>query len=369
MIKMKKIIAGIVTVAVCGCALGALADARKNCLNALAEYDRIMQKRLQGSFTPQDSIDQANSLKASLAAYDEWAVGSESNNMPEDMAKAIGRHYNDYTVASIYMMQNKDYKDAYDMLRACVDLPDNPLIGKGIVNPQNDRGELAFHQGVAATQAGMREQALIAYEKAFELGFNEQQLFDSAILAAEQSGDKDLAYRWAERGAEKYGISSLYREYMIKYAIEKDLLKALDLVNKTIEADPDNIKWYNKRVIIYEKLHDHKASLLDLWRITQLAPEDAMSRYNYGMKLHFMATLAENLGNGSKTDKEEKKRLTQQAAEELETACRLGLANKTAQSSHIVNKSLNILDQIYHANGDKEGKKRVAEYRKQLSGK
>lgn len=369
MIKMKKIIAGIVTVAVCGCAFGALADARKNCLNALAEYDRIMQKRLQGSFTPQDSIDQANSLKASLAAYDEWAVGSESNNMPEDMAKAIGRHYNDYTVASIYMMQNKDYKDAYDMLRACVDLPDNPLIGKGIVNPQNDRGELAFHQGVAATQAGMREQALIAYEKAFELGFDEQQLFDSAILAAEQSGDKDLAYRWAERGAEKYGISSLYREYMIKYAIEKDLLKALDLVNKTIEADPDNIKWYNKRVIIYEKLHDHKASLLDLWRITQLAPEDAMSRYNYGMKLHFMATLAENLGNGSKTDKEEKKRLTQQAAEELETACRLGLANKTAQSAHIVNKSLNILDQIYHANGDKEGKKRVAEYRKQLSGK
>lgn len=365
----KKIIAGIVTAAVCGCAVGAYADARENCLNSLAEYDRIMQKRLQGSFTPQDSIDQANSLKASLAAYDEWAVGSESNNMPEDMAKAIGRHYNDYTVASIYMMQNKDYKDAYDMLRACVDLPDNPLIGKGIVNPQNDRGELAFHQGVAATQAGMREQALIAYEKAFELGFDEQQLFDSAILAAEQSGDKDLAYRWAERGAEKYGISSLYREYMIKYAIEKDLLKALDLVNKTIEADPDNIKWYNKRVIIYEKLHDHKASLLDLWRITRLAPEDAMSRYNYGMKLHFMATLTENLGNSTKADKEEKKRLTQQAAEELETACRLGLANKTAQSSHIVNKSLNILDQIYHANGDKEGKKRVAEYRKQLSGK
>lgn len=335
---------------------GPKADA---CVASLAEYDRLMAKRSGGSLEQADSVAMIESLRSALASFKEsFADGEEPD---ASAAKAMGSHYNDYTVAGIFMFQDRDYRGAYDIWDACVELPDIADVAAAIKNPQNSRGELAFNRALAATQAGMRQETLDAYEKAYQLGYEEQQLFDGAINTAQQMKQNETAYMWSDRAQQKFGMTSVYREYMIKIATDMDTGKGIALATETIEADPGNPKWYNLRVIGYERLKNHDKSLEDLRKITEIAPNDAMAQYNYAGKLMFLANMARN----EKTaDKKQLKQMFAEAAEAFEKVC--NMPADTRVSRHAIEKSINYLDQIYWQNGDKAGRKRVEAYRKAL---
>lgn len=332
------------------------------CVASLAEYDKIMTKRSGGSLEPADSIAMMDHLRSALVQFKESIADGEE---PDSIAaKAIGSHYNDYTVAGIFMFQDRDYRGAYDMWEACVSLPDIPAVNAAVKNPQNSRGELAFNRALAATQAGLRQETLEAYEKAYNLGYQEAQLFDGVINMAQQMKQNETAYMWCDRAQQKFGMNSLYREYMIKSAMEMDVNKGIALATESIETDPQNPKWYTLRVIGYERLKDHSKSIEDLRKVSELAPQDAMAQYNYAVKLMFLANMARNEHTA---DKKELKKMYDEAAVAFEKVCTLP-ANSRA-SRHAIEKSLNYLDQIFYSNGDKAGRKRVETYRKALNNK
>lgn len=327
------------------------------CLEDFSEYDKLMLKRSQGPLSQQDSTAMMQHLVSALNNFKEHKA-SQGENIPDDLAKAIGKHYNDFTVAGIFMFQNEDYKGAYSIWEACVDLPDNPSILSAITNIQNDRGQIAFNRAIAATQAGMKTEALASYDKAYTLGYNDNQLFDSAIMMAEQARDYVSASKWAQRGVERMGQTSIYRDYLIKYASLSDLNKAVELCTETIAIDPNNPKWYNRRIEANEKLKNHEAVLEDMKKVTELSPSDPVAMYNYGAKKMYITNIAKNEKSASK---EELKAMYAEATASLEKACEV--ANGDQRTMPAVVKSLNMLDQYYHDHGDKAGKKRVEEYR------
>lgn len=344
------ILAGVLTVMA--------GDAEQKALKAFADYDAIMQKRAGGTLDANDSIAMQQNLKAALAGFRQWRQEAGGAEMPDELAKAIGAHYNDFTVAGIFMFQARDYAGAYDIWEACVELPDNPAVAEAVKNPQNPRGLLAVNRALAATQAAMYPEALAAYDKAFALGYDDRQLFDSAVTLSQQTGDNADALKWACRGAAKYGRNSVYREYEIKYTTEIDPAKGVELATESIGENPGEARWYNMRVIAYERLKRNEDALADLRKVTELTPADPMAWYNYGNKLLYMANLGRN---GNTLDKNAYKTALNEAAEALEQAVKCSTGER--KSMHAVVKSLNFLDQIYAQTNDKAGKKRVADYR------
>lgn len=332
------------------------------CVASLAEYDKLMSKRSGGTLAEADSVAMVDHLRSALEQFKESIADGEE---PDPVAaKAIGTHYNDYTVAGIFMFQDRDYRGAYDIWEACVSLPDIPDVNAAVTNPQNSRGELAFNRALAATQAGLRQETLEAYDKAYSLGYEEAQLFDGAINMAQQMKQNEIAYMWSDRAQQKFGMNSLYREYMIKSAMEMDTNRGVALATESIEADPANPKWYTLRVIGYERLKDHSKSIEDLRKVSELAPQDAMAQYNYAAKLMFLANMARNEHTA---DKKELKKMYDEAAVAFEKVCTLPADSRA--SRHAIEKSLNYLDQIFYSNGDKAGRKRVETYRKALNNK
>lgn len=330
------------------------------CLSNFTQYDNLMRKRSQGQLSEADSISMVDNLRSALANFKEYRKDNE-NPISEEVAKAFGKHYNDFTVIGIFMFQSQDYKGAYDIWEACVDIPDDPMIASQISNMQNSRGQLAFNRAMAATQTGMKDEAMSSYEKAYQLGYNDNQLFDAAIMMAEQARDYSLAERWAQRGIEKAGNTSIYRDYQIKYAMMQDPAKGVELCTETIAIDPTNPKWLTRRIEANEKLQNHEAVLEDMAEIIKLKPNDPVSLYNYGAKKMFVT----NNARANKTaGKEQLKEMYSDASSAFESA--LKAANGEKSSMPAVIKSLNALDKYYHETGDKAGKKRVEEYRKKL---
>ena len=158
-----------------------------------------------------------------------------------------------------------------------MELPDNPAVAEAVKNPQNPRGLLAVNRALAATQAAMYPEALAAYDKAFALGYDDRQLFDSAVTLSQQTGDNADALKWACRGAAKYGRNSVYREYEIKYTTETDPAKGVELATESIGENPGEARWYNMRVIAYERLKRNEDALADLRKVTELTPADPMA--------------------------------------------------------------------------------------------
>lgn len=350
------------SIAILGACAASAADFTGDSLKDFAEYDKLMLKRGKGQISEADSVAMNGYLKSALANYRSWrAETGDSVPVPAELAKTFGSHYNDFTVAGIFMFQDRDYRGAYDIWEACVDVPDAPEVAAALTNAQNSRGQIAFNRAMAATQAGMEAEALASYDKAYELGYADDQLFDSAIMQAEQARDYALARKWAARGVEKKGPASVYRDYQIKYATAADPAEGEALCTEAIAADPGNPRWYNLRVIAYEKMKNHEASLADLRKITELTPDDPVAFYNYGGKLMFMANYARNEKTAKK---DELKKMYADAAAAFEQA--VTKSNGDRRSMPAVVKSLNSLDQIYHTSGDKAGKKRVEQYRRTL---
>lgn len=332
----------------------------KMILDNFANYDNLMRKRSEGPLNSADSVSMLVYLKEALDNYNSLKKDS-AVPISEELAQAFARHYPDYTVAGIFMFQSNEFKNAYEIWGGCVDVPDDPIIDNLIENRQNSRGQLAYNRALAAIQAGMGAEALSSYEKAFELGYFDNQLFDSAIMLSEQQKDFASASKWAKRGIEKNGESSIYKDYLIKYKISENPEEALIICTETIGLDPKNPRWYNRRMEANEKLHNHEAVLVDMKIVTELAPNDPVTFANYGLKMIFVANMAKYENAASKEDL---KKMYDEGTKALEHA--LELAKAEQKNMPAIAKSLNALDKYYHEIGDNGGKKRVVEFRKKF---
>ena len=349
-------------IAVSLCSLSSYSnESEATALNSFSNYDAIMLKRSQGPISESDSTLMITNLKTALQNYKEWKKSPEYTLGSEQLSKAMASHYNDFTVAGIYMFQAKDYQGAYEIWEACVEIPDDKDVAANLSNMQNSRADLAYNRAIAATQAGMHNEALQSYEKAYVLGYTDKQLFDSAILTARNLKQYDSALNWCARGMERHGQTSVYRDQMINIATSLNPEKAVALATEAIGIDPENAKWYNMRAVANEKLKKHDAVLSDLKLIATMKPEDGMAQYNYASKLMFKAN---EFRADKNSKKEDIKKMYDQAIEAFEKVCQL--PKDGGRNNHAIEKSINYLDQFYHQNGDKAGKKRVQKYREAL---
>lgn len=328
------------------------------CIENFNQYDNLMRKRSTGPLSESDSISMINHLRSAVENFNK-IQNDIDNPISAEIAGAIGKHYNDFYVMGVFMFQNKDYKGAYEIWKACVDFPDNPEIGESISNMQIDRGQLAFNRALAAVQGGMKEEALKSFEKSYELGYTDNQLFDSAIMTAEQARDYQTASLWAKRAVQKFPSAATYQDYVIRYASMESPEKGLEACAAAIAIEPQNPRWYTRRIEINEKMKNHDAVLADMKKVLEITPDDPVALYNYGAKKIFVTNNAKNEKTASK---EELKSMYADAESALERACQM--ANGDSRTMPAVIKSLNTLDRIYHERGDKAGKKRVEEYRK-----
>lgn len=340
----------------------ASSDGQHRALEAFAAYDSIMRNHTGGPFQPADSIALSRNLTDALDGFREWRRQAPGEPVPDTLAEAVGRHYNDFSLFGIFMYQNQDFRGAYDMWEGCVDLPDDPAISRAVVNPANPREIIAANRAVAARQAGMTSEALALYRKAISLGYDDKGVFDSAIALAQSSGDRTVMLEWFRMGVEKYGRNSLYREYEIKYTIEDDPLQGYELASQSIAEFPDNPKWYNMRVSAAERLQRHESVLADLRRVTELTPGDPQVWYNYGNKLFRMAEMARNDADLSIEELNER---FLRAADVFEQVIALSKGDKFKR--HLVVNSLNYLHYSYDCTQNKEGLKRWKQYKKQFN--
>lgn len=286
--------------------------------------------------------------------------GKIKTKYSRDIVKTIVAHYGDFDNAARYLWEAQDYKGAYKAWGIFLSMDQNPVFAKSLNVPHDTiMGELAYNQALAAWQGEMLDEALKAFEYAKNKGYNKKSLYDYAISVAAQAQKNDVVYALAAEGYKYYGKEDpKFIQLIINGYIEKQNYdQANVMLDEALAADPNNAVYYNLKGVICESQKDNENASVLYKKATEIDPNNASARYNYGRKLceqaYAISDSSANLTQAeyNKVRAEQIDPLLRQAAEQLEKAFELDEENQRD--------ALRYLRNVYYNLGDDANLKRV----------
>lgn len=329
-------------------------------------YDNLSAKRQLGQQVSGSEIG-----NAIIDGYNYYMTALPLDSVPDkkgkiktkysrDIVKTVVAHYADFDNAARYLWEAQDYKGAYKAWGIFLSLDQNPVFAKNLTVPHDTiMGELAYNQALAAWQAEMLDEALVAFFYAKMKGYNKKALYDYAISVAAQAQKNDVVYALAAEGYKYYGNEDpKFIQLIINGYIEKQNYdQANAMLDEAIVADPTNAVYYNLKGVICESQKDNVAAA-DLYKkAVEIDPANASARYNYGRKLCEQAyAISDSSANMSQAEynkvrAEQIDPLLRQAAEHLEKAFELDEDNQRD--------ALRYLRNVYYNLGDEANLKRI----------
>ena len=300
--------------------------------------------------------------------------GKVKTKWSKQIVATLSQSMQNFYDAGVFLYEANDMKGAYRAWEIATYLPEMPQLGKTapIAPADTILAERFYNMGIFAYQAEMKPEAMRAFMKAARLGQGKV-AYDNALAMASELSDVAAIEEIANEAFNKYGEQTYIGALVNVYVKNGQYEKALDMVNKALEANPNNAILYNvKGVLVENRTNDENitpeeaaqasAEALELYKKSvELDPESAESRYNYGRVIANqayklsedpatleMSTNEYNLFKSEKIDP-----LFHEAAKHLEKAITINPeANRQAFS---------ILKNIYYNLGDDANMNRIAE--------
>lgn len=300
--------------------------------------------------------------------------GKVKTKYSKQILATLSQSMQNFYDAGVFLYEANDLKGAYRAWEIATSLPEMPQLGKNAPQAPADSilAERFFNMGIFAYQSEMKPEAMKAFIKSARLGQGEM-AYDNALAMASELGDVAAIEEIANEAFQKYGKQTYIGALVNVYIKNGQHEKALNVVNKALEATPDNAVLYNvKGVLVENRTNDENispeeaakasAEAQELYKKSvELDPESAEARYNYGRVIANQAyklsedpatlEMSTEVYNQFKAEKIDP--LFRQAAEQLEKAIAINPeANRQAFS---------ILKNIYYNLGDDTNMNRIAE--------
>lgn len=289
----------------------------------------------------------------------------------KEMAKTIADNLNNFYDAGVFLYEANDLGGAYRAWEIWTLLPKMHQLGKDApaAAPDSTLAQTYYNMGIFAYQADMKPEALKSFLAAAEHGQGEV-AYDNALSMAAELNDIAAMEKIANEGFSKYGKQTYIGGLVNVYVKNGEFEKALTMVNKALDANPDNSVLHNvKGVLIENRTNDENISAEEAAKATEealqlyekaveLDGENADARFNFGRVLANKAyKTSDDAGNMSNDEYAKLKEevinpLFKRAAEHLEKSIALNPeANRQAYS---------ILKNIYYNLNDEENMKRIS---------
>lgn len=300
------------------------------------------------------------------------AKGKFKAKYSKEMVKTIVGNTNNFYDAGVYLYEAQDLPGAYRAWEIFTILPTMEQLGKDAPAMPADSvmAQTYYNMGIFAYQADMKPEALKSFMNSAKYGMGEV-AYDNALAMASELNDIDAMEVIANEGFNKYGKQTYVGSLVNVYVKNGEFEKALNMINKAIEANPGNSVLHNvKGVLIENRTNDENISAEEAAKAneeatalykeaTELDPENPDAHFNYGRmlanKAYKTSDDAGDLSNAeyNKLKEEVINPLFKQAAAELEKAIAL---NKDTNRQ-----AFTILKNIYYNLNDEENMKRIAD--------
>lgn len=300
--------------------------------------------------------------------------GKVKTKFSKKMVETLSKSEQNFYDAGVFLYEANDLKGAYRAWEIATYLPTMPQLGKSApkARPDSTLAETYYNMGIFAYQADMKEEALKSFVKSARLGQGEV-AYDNALAMASETGNMEAMEEIANEAFQKYGKQTYIGALVNVYIKNSQYDKALDMINKALEANPDNDILYSvKGVLVENRTNDENISAEDAAKASaeaeelygkavELNPQNAEARYNYGRiianKAYKMsedpATLDMSTNEYNTFKAEQIDPLFIKAAEQLEKAIEIDPeSNRQAFS---------ILKNIYYNLNDDDNMKRIQE--------
>ena len=277
------------------------------------------------------------------------------------IVKTIADNYSHFNNAGIFLWEVEDYKGAYNAWDIYVNLPNDPRMGKTGLKADNDSivSQIVFNQALAAWQTDELDKALVAFDKAYKMGYNKKNLFDYAISVATQARKNNEALKYANLAYPIYGKENpVYLQVIVNDFLEKkEYVKAREMLTGLLASEPNNAEYYDLIGVLYENEGKTDEALGSYKKSVELNGKSAVAKFHLGNLLYNKAYAIDNEASNKsqaeydKIRKEQTEPLLREAATQLEDAYNLDEQNMGDALKHLKN--------IYYILGDEENLKRV----------
>lgn len=215
------------------------------------------------------------------------AKGKIKPKRSKDILKLIKGHHNDFFNAALYMWDVQDYKGAVDAWDLYLTLPDNALYALTAI-PDSTKAEITFNKGIGYSLLKDDQAALNAFKDAIAQGYTQKNAFDYAIAAASSLQQPSEMAAIAKQAYPLYGKEdSHYIGYIVNELIQsKKFAEADDMLNKYIQAEPNNAQLYFVKGILLESEEKPDQALQAYKKSLALNPNDAQAQFRVGYILY-----------------------------------------------------------------------------------
>lgn len=231
-------------------------------------------------------------LNKVIEAADYYFKAAELDAKGDAKGKGVGRAEKEIKVALTFFMpelQNagieafnaEDYASAMNIFEKVVDL--NKL---SIYESDNLPADSVFiyYTGLAASRSGDWAKAEAYFEEAIDLTYAEG---DAVLLLHEvyaQSGDSAKMAPNLKRGFELFPEDDRILTTLINYYLQTEQNdEALNYLNTAIEADPNNVSFYNARGVLFDLSKDFYKAEAEYKKALELNPEYFEPTLNLGV--------------------------------------------------------------------------------------
>ena len=187
------------------------------------------------------------------------AKGKVKTKYSKDIIKLIGKAYPQFDNAAILLWGEKDYKGAYDAWELLFSVPTNPVLGANapVALPDSVLNVISFNQGLAAFNLEDWDNTLRSFDRAIAMGNTTKNVYDFAMAAAANYPDSirtAIIAKYAEMAYPIYGAEDdRYIGNIINNMMHQgNYAEAETMLNKYIEADPQNAQLYFILGVVYE---------------------------------------------------------------------------------------------------------------------
>ena len=334
---------------------------------SFAHYDALFLKLQMGQ-----EVDKKEMGHAIIDGYSYMIKALPLDSLPDKkgkiktrnsnkILKSIAENYSHYNNAGVFLWEAEDYSGAYDAWNIYVNLPQDSRMGKTglIADADSVVSQIIFNQALALWQLDDLNQALDAFEKAYNKGYQKKNLFDYAISVATQLQKGDIASKYAKIAYPIYGNEDpVYLQVIVNdYLEKKDFANAKEFLNGLLATNPTSAQSNDLMGVLLENEGSQEDALNMYRKAVELNPQMAIARFHLGNLLYNKAYAIDNEASSKSQAEYEKIRseqtepLLREAAAQLEEAFKLDEQNMGDALKHLKN--------IYYILGDEENLNRV----------
>lgn len=334
---------------------------------SFAHYDALFLKLQMGQ-----EVDKKEMGHAIIDGYSYMIKALPLDSLPDKkgkiktrnsnkILKSIAENYSHYNNAGVFLWEAEDYSGAYDAWNIYVNLPQDSRMGKTglIADADSVVSQIIFNQALALWQLDDLNQALDAFEKAYNKGYQKKNLFDYAISVATQLQKGDIASKYAKIAYPIYGNEDpVYLQVIVNdYLEKKDFANAKEFLNGLLATNPTSAQYNDLMGVLLENEGSQEDALNMYRKAVELNPQMAIARFHLGNLLYNKAYAIDNEASSKSQAEYEKIRseqtepLLREAAAQLEEAFKLDEQNMGDALKHLKN--------IYYILGDEENLNRV----------